>query len=286
MNASTQIISQQIEWARNRGIHLTGSRGSRGLEVYTTTLEDNLFQPLSEATREELSGGDGGELKSAPGQPAKIQALHSSSALGVNVFDYWRGKKDLSILTAACGLTAAGHEVAGEIRFEQKFSIDVRFRYAPNLDVLIYPQSSTYAAFGIECKFTEPYSSRGHGGLDSKYLGNDAAWQHLSHTRELAQKISPIDTGFKHLHAAQLIKHILGLNRRFGHRRYRLLYLWYDALGEPGSKQRQEIDAFSAIARADGVIFHQTSYQELILRLAKHRESHPDYLAYLTGRYL
>jgi hypothetical protein len=286
MNAATQIISQQIEWANNRGLQLVGSHGHLGLKAYTTSIEANLFQPLNEQTRNEIGAGDGGELNGSEGQPAKIQALHSSSALGVNVFDFWRGKKDLSILTAACGLTAAGHEVAGEIRFEQKFSIDHHFQYSPNLDVIIYPQSSTYAAFGIECKFTEAYSSRGHGGLDPKYLGNDAVWHHLPATRGLAQEISPVDNRFKHLHAAQLIKHILGLNRRFGHGRYRLLYLWYDALGEPGAKHRQEIYEFLKIAHADSVKFHQTSYQELILRLAKHRESHPDYVAYLTARYL
>lgn len=85
MNAHDYIISKQIEWARNAGIDLTGSKGNRGLSAYTRKLEDNLFEPLTPATMKSFQGGDGGELA---GNPAKMQAVHSSSALGVNIFQY------------------------------------------------------------------------------------------------------------------------------------------------------------------------------------------------------
>jgi hypothetical protein len=286
MNPREQIIAKQIEWANNNGLQLTGSHGHRGRKVYTTTVEDNLFQPLNNQTKANLENGDGKELARTKGRPAKIQALHSSSALGINVFDYWRESPDLSIITSSCGLSRAGSKLNGEIRFEQQFSIDDRFKYSPNLDVVIVPNTGRYKAFACECKFTEAYSFRGHGGIDSKYFENDDIWHGLSETKKLAQKISPNDNRFSFLHVAQLIKHILGLNRRFGHSRYRFLYLWSDALGELGFKHRQEIKVFADVVRSDGVIFHETTYQDIIVHLAQHRKDHSKYVTYLTERYL
>lgn len=43
MNASEQIISKQIEWAKNKGLQLVGSDGDRGRKVYTTKIADNLL---------------------------------------------------------------------------------------------------------------------------------------------------------------------------------------------------------------------------------------------------
>ncbi len=287
MNPSEHIIVKQIEWAKNHNINLIGSRGPRGRKVYTTSVVENLFQPLNQQTREELIKGDGSELNGSTNRPAKIQALHSSSALGINIFDYWRNFSDISVIVSACKLARAGKLIKGKIQFEQKFPIDDRFRYAPNLDVVIYPDNSkTIRVYGIECKFTEPYSSRHHGGLDEKYFENSAAWRKLSNTKSLAQKISPNDSDFAYLHAAQLIKHILGLNRKFGHGSYRLLYLWYDALGESGYRHNQEIERFSEMVSKDGVKFYSITYQELIVELAKHRVEHEQYVKYLTQRYL
>ena len=285
MNAYNLIISKQIEWAKNKGLQLVGSHLDQGRKGYTTSIEDNLFQPLNERTREDLENGDGGELSMAKG-PAKICAVHSSSALGINLFDYWRKSSDISIITASCGLSRAGLKFAGDIQFEQKFSIDDRFQYSPNIDVLVLPKTGSYKAFAIECKFTEAYSSRKHAGLDHKYLENEMCWQKLPGIKCLAEDISPNDRRFDYLHAAQLIKHILGLNRKYGHSCYRFLYLWYDTLGEPGFTHRKEIEAFANIVRSDGVIFHETTYQDLIVRLAQYREDHLKYVSYITERYL
>jgi hypothetical protein len=287
MNTSEQIIAKQVEWAKNKGLQLVGSAGDRGRKVYTTKITDNLFLPLNEKSRKELEGGDGCELKISAGQQAKIQALHSSSALGINLFDYWRETSDFSLLFSACGLSRAGSQLSGEIKFEQKFKIDDRFKYSPNLDVVFFPSNPNKSkVFAIECKFTEAYSSRRHGGLDQKYFTNDSVWENLSATKHLAQEISPDDSRFGYLHAAQLVKHILGLNRQLGHSRYRLLYLWYDALGESGFKHRQEVEEFSNIICSDGVLFHSTTYQELIVCLAQYRKQHKKYVSYLTDRYL
>jgi hypothetical protein len=286
MNALEQIISKQIEWAKNKGLNLIGSQGARGRKVYTTKLQENLFQPLTTQARKDLEGGDGGELIGSERRPAKIQALHSSSALGINVFDYWQKSSDLSTLTSSCRISNKGRVFSGDIHFEYKFPVDDRFRFAPNMDVVILPHSRPYKCYAIECKFTEAYSGRGHGGLDPKYFDNDGIWDGLSETRQLADEISPDDKHFQFLHAAQLIKHILGLNRKFGKRHYRLLYLYYDAFGEPGFRHREEVDVFTDVARSDSVAFHHATYQELIIRLTQYREQHTEYVKYLTERYL
>ena len=286
MNAREQIISKQIEWAKNKGIKLIGSQGARGQKVYTTKLRENLFQPMTSQARKDLESGDGGELVSSESRPAKIQALHSSSALGINIFEYWQNSSDLSTITSSCGISRKGSVFTGDIHFEYKFPIDDRFRFAPNMDVVILPHNKTHKCYAIECKYTEAYSGRGHGGLDPKYFENETIWDGLIAIRQLADTISPDDERFQFLHAAQLIKHILGLNRKFGKSSYRLLYLYYDALGEPGYIHRQEIDEFTKVARSDGVAFHHITYQELITRLAKYREQHSEYVRYLTERYL
>jgi hypothetical protein len=63
--------------------------------------------------------------------------------------------------------------------------------------------------------------------------------------------------------------------------------LWYDALGEAGALHRWEIDEFSDIAKADGVMFHSISYQELILKLERTlSDEHRHYVQYLASRYI
>ena len=287
MNPREFIIAKQIEWAKNQKIDLIGSQGDRGQRVYIRTLTENLFQPLNSQTRNELLTGDGSELAVASNRPCKIQALHSSSALGINFFDYWRNLGDISILVSVCGLTRPNNQIYGSVKFEEKFPIDNRFRYSPNIDVVLYPDKvKTVRAYAVECKFTEPYSVRGHYGFAKKYFDNSAIWQDLSNIQTLSKNIFSGDTKFMHLNAAQLIKHILGLNRNLGHGAYRLLYLWYDTFGEVSHRHHQEVEKFAEVVRKDGVKFHSITCQELIIKLAKYRSKHEEYITYLTKRYL
>ncbi len=87
MNGYEYILSKQIAWATNHGITLVGSKGKRGRPSYTLELDQNLFQPLLPDVCKSFVSGDGGELRSTE-FPGKMQAVHSSSALGVNVFQY------------------------------------------------------------------------------------------------------------------------------------------------------------------------------------------------------
>ncbi len=284
MNAYEYILSKQIEWARNIGFELIGSKGNRGRLAYTRNLEGNLFEPLSPNTKRSFHEGDGSELA---GNPAKMQAVHSSSALGVNIFQYWDSINEVNKVAHACGLCRRTTKISKGISFEVKYPIDERFQFSPNIDIVLdNAPGSKYKVYAIESKFTEAYSGQGHSGLKEKYLDLDI-WEEIPHTHEMGISISPNDSHFRYLHAAQLIKHILGLKRAFGKTGFRLLYLWFDALGSEGAKHREEIDEFLGMVKADGIAIHGMSYQKLIIRLAnEYRAFHKEYVEYITGRYL
>ena len=100
MRAHDYILAKQVQWAKNRGIALIGSKGERGRPVYTVSLDNNLFQPMDIDVLNSFKKGDGNEVKGTPGSPAKMQALHSSSALSVNVFQYWKKINKIPIIAA------------------------------------------------------------------------------------------------------------------------------------------------------------------------------------------
>jgi len=66
-----------------------------------------------------------------------------------------------------------------------------------------------------------------------------------------------------------------------------LLYLWYDAFGREGAKHRVEADEFMSAAKQDGIKFYSKTYQESITYVAQNRrDSHQEYVEYITTRYL
>lgn len=285
MTAYEYILSKQVQWALNHGICLIGSKGLRGRPAYTPELNQNLFEPLERTVRKSFLKADGNEII---GSPAKMQAVHSSSALSVNMFQYWQKIKQVPGIAAACGFCRKGNNVSQKIVFEDKYPIDNKFRFSPNIDVVFHNwDSSKYRRFAVECKFSEAYGSRGHSGLKPEYISLGRLWVDIPGIYELAKSLCPNDNKFTYLHAAQLIKHILGLKEKFGKEGFRLLYLWYDVLGGEGVIHRNEIKAFSEIVRADAVRFHAMSHQELIARLSEgYRQKHDRYINYITERYL
>ena len=287
MKAYEYITMKQTQWALNHNIPLIGSEGSRGRPAYTPELNLNLFEPLSLDVRKSFKQGDGNEIS---GNPAKMQAVHSSSALGVNVFQYWQRIEQVSVIASACGFCRKGNTISEKIVFEDKYRIDDnldKFPIAPNIDVVFHnSDSSRFKRFAIECKFSEAYGSQKHNGLKPAYLGLLQLWSDIPNLYDFAKSICPNES-FIYLHSAQLIKHILGLKKSFGKDGFRLLYLWYDVLGKEGVIHRDEIEKFSEVAKADSIYFDAMSYQELILTLSKeNRQEHADYIKYLTERYL
>lgn len=284
LNASTYLLERQVLWVRRRGIALEGSAGDRDRPAYTPTLEENLFEPLTEEARREYGQGQGDELA------RNMRAVHSSSALACNLMHYWKSRGQPSPVAAACRLPAGG---LASIRFEPRLPIADGpdrsvFPYDPNPDaVFLYAPGQKVKAAAVECKFGEPYDGRGHTGIKPAYLVRPGLWDGLPHCRDLAMRISPDDSEFEHLHAAQLLKHLLGLKHAFALGGFVLIYLWYDVPGVEGWRHRQELDRFASVVRGDGIDFRAVTYQEVILRLARHhRDGHAGYVDYLAERYL
>ena len=287
MKGYQYIVAKQTEWAKNNGICLIGSKVTRGRRAYTTQLDDNLFQSLLPDVRKSVETGDGKELGTSD-LPGKMQAVHSSSALGINVFQYWKSISKVPTIATLCGFCRKGSDVSYDVRFEEKYSISNSFKRHPNIDVVIHNKpNAKIKRFAIECKFSEAYGDHGHDGLKTDYLQLDEIWDDIPTLKTFAQKISPDDKEFEHLHPAQLVKHILAMKRSFGRDGFRLLYLWYDVFGEQDKRHQDEIAKFARIAKKDKIKFHSLSYQELIVKLAKHcRSDHQEYIQYLTERYL
>jgi hypothetical protein len=97
------IATRQRAWATRNGRWFDE-------DGYCACADDNVFRGLSLGARQDFENGDRAEL-GKNGRRGKIQALHSSSALACNWFDYWRGR-DLQPLSQAFGVTAGFSKLA------------------------------------------------------------------------------------------------------------------------------------------------------------------------------
>lgn len=266
------VRQQQQEWALRKGISFDKAG-------YTLVLRDNLFQPLSPCAEEEFRAGDGAELGKL-GTRGKMQALHSSSALACNVFDYWRGR-DTSALAKALDVSGPICSVA----FEQKFPTGLRGK-APNLDVVLRPREGPRLA--IESKFLEPYAgTSAKSGFKAKYFETEPGLWHkagYSGCQALARSLYEGDHANSWLNAEQLLKHILGLSR--SGKEWTLLYLWYEVTGSTIAEHAKDIGGFAQCVTGDGIAFKAMSYQELLRRLQGFTDARDAaYIGYLKERY-
>lgn len=290
MNGLEYIKKRQTLWALRNELEQQSSEGTSGTG-YTKELSGNLFLEMSKDTEDEFMKADGGELKQ---NPCKMQALHSSSALGVNIFEYWRDK-DKTVLAKSLEIPVSGLD---SLCFEQQMdhaeSVKNKktFPKSPNMDVLVrYKRSNTHV-IGIECKFSEAYG-RAHSGIRPAYLAHPSLWGGIPSIKKWAQKLSPEDQDFVCLHPAQLIKHILALKHecaKYKHptKKFWLVYLWYDVPTAEGAQHRTEIKEFGEVVSKDGIRFHPISYQKLIRNMFHYgaRTDHQAYLDYIAERYL
>ena len=303
MNGLDYIKSKQRSWAIRKNFELLGGTiPDKGEKNYLEQLENNLFQPLTAETLSQFENGDGNEIADSNSRLAKMKALHSSSAIVVNTFQYWHDKDVFPILYACklCSKQPSGVDImyenigsnqpkvfsisrnplANKIKFEEKFKIsdDTKtFPFPPNIDIVVGNfQPLIYA---IESKFTEPYQSKPKA-IRKAYLDNKSFWVKLPQLYELAK-----ENNFQYLDVAQLIKHILGL--RNTKKDFRLLYLWYNVIGQDGAEHRKEIEQFAEIAKKDNIKFSHITYQEVILKLTQEfYVGNEEYCNYLTERYV
>ena len=266
-NELNEIIASQVAWAERHGIPLDRSNRCR-------TADDNLFIPLSPGSVEEFGEGAGNEL-GTPDAPGSMASVRSSSALAVNAFDAWR-RRDLAPLASLL----AADPAPDRLRFEVQYPTGLG-GVPPHLDVVI--DRSGGAPLAIESKFTDVYSPA-HNDFRPSYFEASGLWDGFERTERLAVALADGSAQFKHLGAAQLVKHALGLKNAHGPRGFRLLYLWYDWPGEIADAHKAEIEQF-AEAIDDDFDFAALTYQELFEGLRGTSEPRPGYLTYLEDRY-
>lgn len=272
------LKQQQRDWlVAHAGATLDEARG------YTTTIDANLRACLSDAARRELGAGKGQEL-GTPDRPGKIAAPWSSTALVVNVFDFWRDR-DLQPLATALGTSRPFTGLQQEAKFSTGFG-----NTPAHLDVVLDGER----LLAIESKFLESFeagdSGKSYKDFKPVYLDDRTRerWFGMNRLRALAQSIVDGHRLFRWLDAPQLMKHALGL-RRSG-RPFELLLLWHrprEAARQAAEKER-ELAVLQEAMIADGVDFRALTYREMFARLRVQAGDLPDaapYLWYLQDRY-
>src|SRR5690606_8558631 len=117
MNGLDYIKSKQRSWASRKNFELLGGTiPDKGEKNYLGKLENNLFQPLTAETLFRFENGDGNETADSNSRLAKMKALHSSSAIVVNTFQYWHDKDVFPILYACklCSKQPSGVDIMYE----------------------------------------------------------------------------------------------------------------------------------------------------------------------------
>lgn len=275
MNILQAVKRRQRDWAERRG-------KEPDAQGYLSSVRANLFQEMTAATKIDLEAGGGQEMEPGSNGRVKMRAAHSSSALAVNVFDYWVDR-DCRPLQQALGMDAPISRIA----FEQQFPTGLPGT-PPHLDVAITSSDGTLLA--LESKFTEWLSSRTGEPFKEKYFERQAEhWQlaGLPECQRLARELhDAYREGQKHnfcrLDAPQLLKHALGLAS--SGKPFSLGYIYFDAPGDERDVHLQELTQFSSRVGQE-LNFQAIAYQDLFKRLQASTNGDAAYLDYLKSRY-
>jgi restriction endonuclease-like protein len=267
------IKARQRLWAERTGRSLNDNG-------YCGCADDNIFQGLSEAARQNFKDGGGRELGEPP-VPGKIQAVHSSSALACNWFDYWR-ERDFDVLSTAFDVP----DPFVTLRLEVHVPTGMRGADA-NLDVLL--TTANGSLFAIESKFSEPYApSPAKSVLKPQYFAQGKSrWTDLGlpGCQSVAEQLRAGQHQFAVLDVAQLLKHMLALARTG--KRWTLCCLWYEVAGAVADAHRADLRTFAAQIGDDATHFTALTYQELFARMTQAAGAeHADYMNYLRDRYI
>src|SRR5689334_21764936 len=262
------VIEQQTRWAR--------SKGFEPRNAYLLSIGDNLRQEMSSGAMTDFERGSGRELRERGIKPPRMQALRSSCALSINVFDYWRSR-DPYPLQYSLHL----RERITRVSFEENFPTGIGGN-PPNVDVFLRMENDQYVA--IESKISEWLTAR-ERRLDAKYFPTgEELWslQGLPKCQVLANSLRD-GSSYQHLDVARLLKHALGLARKTG--LYELYYIYFDWTSPQGEAHKEELARFEN-AIGDEIRFRTMTYQELFTRLGHStRSSDEEYMEYLTARY-
>lgn len=275
--ARTSLLRAQRRWADTCGVRYD----ARGC---VSDLADNLRVPLEGAALAEVQRG--AELDPGLKQPARLYSLGSSAALVVNVFDHWRERDATPLLRALGVATSAGVT----LRLEEPLPTGLPGN-PPTSDVTLDLGDGTRVA--IESKYGEWLERRPRNKrvFKDKYFpqgqgpGAEGVWAAaaLPNCQALAADLQSGHERLKYLHAAQLLKHALGLAKG-GHARSVLMYLYYDWPAREAAAHRAELARVGA-RLAGEIDLRVLTYQSLFGSLRESPGLDAGYVAYLAQRY-
>lgn len=272
VTGKTTLLRAQRRWADAHGVRFDAHACVR-------ELDDNLRAPLDGAALAEFQRGS--ELTPGSTRAARLYSLCSSAALVVNVFGRWRGR-DQTALLEALGVGGAG---GTRLKFEEPLPTGLPGD-PPTVDVALYRPDGRWVA--VESKYTEwltPRPRRLRAFKDKYFAQGKQVWAAagLPRCQALAEDLQDGRERLKHLNAAQLLKHALGL----AHNRLStstLVYLYYEAAGREAAPHRAEIDrVFERLAPE--IELRVSTYQALFGALRDVPDLERDYVDYLARRY-
>jgi len=272
VSSKADLLGKQRRWADAHGV----AHDARG---YVDDLAVNLREPLSSGALAEWQRGS--ELTRTTSRPPRMQSLSSSAALVANVFCHWR-EHDATPLVGALGLGAGG---GVRLLFEEPLPTGLAGD-PPATDVALrWPNGRLVA---IESKFGEwlVRRPRNKRAFKEKYFPpGEFVWSAagLPCCQALADDLQSGRERLKFLHAAQLLKHALGVAKS-GAPQPALLYLYYDWPGREAAMHRAELDRVLARLVPE-IDLRVSTYQALYRTLSATTGVNPDYLQYLMGRY-
>jgi hypothetical protein len=272
VTGKTALLRAQRRWADARGI---------SYDAYGCVRElgDNFMMPLDDTLVAELDRGS--ELAPSATRPARAYSLCSSAALVINVFAPWRGR-DHGALLEALGVGGPG---GTRLAFEEPLPTGLPGD-PPTVDVALYGADGRCVA--VESKFAEWLTPRPRSKRtfkDKYFPPGKGVWAAaaLPRCQALAEELQDGRTRLKYLHAAQLLKHALGLAAN-GLRASPLVYLYYDRGGKESRAHAAEIERIVARLVPE-IDLRACTYQTLFQLLREAAGVERGYLEYLAQRY-
>ncbi|WP_109259222.1 PGN_0703 family putative restriction endonuclease [Hyphobacterium indicum] len=219
----------------------------------------------------------GGEIRSG-----KFANPASSAALAANVFGWFLDRPEELMITT--GSNSVFQNVQN-VSLEAEVRFPWRGGRHPSLDALIRTRDRV---IGVEAKRYEPFRSKSAPVFSDAFERD--VWKGLEAYNALRRTMKAGDIAFRHLDAAQLIKHALGLAAEADRSGLEpvLIYLyaapelWPDGRAVPPSQKiahLSEINTFNAAVAGDRVTFLSMSYRELLSswrQLGGHSAVHAD----------
>lgn len=229
-----------------------------GYPLYVFHLEDSLLpQVKRKLFVADFAQGAGQELEWKTNVPPKMHAVYSSSMLAVNSFAPWK-------LDPHC-LPLAGLSQFDRIAFEARCPIFPRAT-PPHADLLA--ENSTSVVY-VESKCLE-YLSSHPARFSDRYFRMEGEARDSRYFEVMKKLRECPDSFFRHLDAAQLIKHAFGLSRIQAGRRALLLYLFWEPANyrdfSEFMRHREEAARFRELVLGDPIEFVWGSYTDLWLQ--------------------